>query len=93
MTNKHIGSNFDDFLEEEGLLEECTEAAIKKVITFQIEQVMEKNHVSKTAMANKMNTSRASLDRLLDPNNDSVTLQTMKKAASALGRRLIIELV
>ncbi len=93
MTNKHIGSNFDDFLEEEGLLEECSEAAVKKVITFQIEQVMEKNHLTKTAMANKMNTSRASLDRLLDPNNYSVKLQTMKKAASVLGRRLNIELV
>ena len=93
MTNKHIGSNFDDFLKEEGLLEECSEAAVKKVIAFQIKQVMEKNHLSKTAMANKMKTSRASLDRLLDPNNYSVTLQTMKKAASVLGRRLNIELV
>jgi len=93
MTNKHIGSNFDDFLKEEGLLEECSEAAVKKVIAFQIEQVMKKNHLSKTAMANKMKTSRASLDRLLDPNNYSVTLQTMKKAASVLGRRLNIELV
>ena len=93
MTNKHIGSNFDDFLKEEGLLEECSEAAVKKVIAFQIEQVMKKNHLSKTAMANKMKTSRASLDRLLDPSNYSVTLQTMKKAALVLGRRLNIELV
>ena len=93
MNNKHIGSNFDDFLEEEGLLEECTESAIKAVIAFQIKQIMEKDHLSKTAMADKMGTSRASLNRLLDPDNESVTLLTLKKAASILGRKLKLELV
>jgi antitoxin HicB len=93
MTNKHMGSSFDDFLEEEGLLEECTESAIKAVIAFQIKQIMEKDHLSKTAMADKMGTSRASLNRLLDPRNESVTLLTLKKAASIMGRKLKLELV
>ncbi|MFH0724892.1 MAG: helix-turn-helix domain-containing protein [Pseudomonadota bacterium] len=93
MTNKHIGSSFDDFLQEEGLLEECTESAIKAVIAFQIKQIMEKDHLSKTAMADKMGTSRASLNRLLDPHNESVTLLTLKKAASIMGRKLKLELV
>jgi predicted XRE-type DNA-binding protein len=93
MTNKHMGSSFDDFLEEEGLLEECTESAIKAVIAFQIKQIMEKDHLSKTAMADKMGTSRASLNRLLDPHNESVTLLTLKKAASIMGRKLKLELV
>ncbi|MBW1716881.1 MAG: XRE family transcriptional regulator [Deltaproteobacteria bacterium] len=93
MTNKHIGSNFDHFLEEEGLLEECTESAIKRVLAWQLKQEMEKNKLTKTALAKRMNTSRASLERLLDPTNESVTLQTMKKAASVLGRKLKLELV
>ncbi len=93
MTNKHIGSNFDHFLEEEGLLEECTESAIKRVLAWQLKQEMEKNKLTKTALAKRMNTSRASLERLLDPANESVTLQTMKKAASVLGRKLKLELV
>ncbi len=93
MTDKHIGSSFDDFLEEEGLLEECTESAIKRVLAWQLGQEMEKKKLTKTALAKKMRTSRASLDRLLDPGNESVTLQTMKKAASVLGRKLKLELV
>ena len=93
MTNKHIGSNFDHFLEEEGLLEECTESAIKRVLAWQLKQEMEKNKLTKTALAKRMNTSRASLERLLDSANESVTLQTMKKAASVLGRKLKLELV
>ena len=93
MTNKHIGSSFDDFLEEEGLLEECTETSIKRVLAWQLEQEMKEKKMTKTALAKKMKTSRASLDRLLDPSNESVTLQTMKKAASVLGRKLKFELV
>ena len=93
MTNKHIGSSFDDFLEEEGLLEECTETSIKRVLAWQLEQEMKEKKMTKTALAKKMKTSRASLDRLLDPSNESVTLQTMKKAASVLGRKLKLELV
>lgn len=90
MKNKHIGSSFDDFLEEEGLLEECTESATKPVIAFQIKQMMEKDHLTKTATAD---TSRSSLNRLLDPDNESITMLTLKKAASILGRKLKIELV
>ena len=93
MTNTHMGSSFDDFLEEEGLLEACTESAIKAVIAFQIKQIMEKDHLTKTAMADKMGTSRAALNRLLDPQNESVTLLTLKKAASIMGRKLKLELV
>ena len=93
MTNRHIGSGFDDFLEEEGLLEECTESAIKRVLAWQLKREMEKKKLTKTALAKRMNTSRASLDRLLDPTNESVTLQTLKKAASVLDRKLKLELV
>jgi len=75
------------------LLEECTESAIKRVLAWQLKQEMEKNKLTKTALAKRMNTSRASLERLLDPTNESVTLQTMKKAASVLGRKLKLELV
>lgn len=92
MKNQHIGSNFDNFLKEEGCLAEAEAAAVKKVITFQIEQMMKKKHLSKTALAKKMGTSRSALDRLLDPANVSITLQSLEKAALALGKRLKIEL-
>ena len=93
MKNKHIGSNFDDFLEEEEILEECKEAAIKKVIAYQIKQFMDEKNITKTSLAKKMNTSRSSLDRLLDPKNESVTLHTLRKASHILGRKLKLELV
>jgi antitoxin HicB len=89
--NKYIGSSFDDFLEEEGILQEVEAASIKRVLAFQIEQEMKRRGLSKTAMAKKMDTSRTSLDRLLDPKNDAVTLKTMTKAASVLGKRLRVE--
>ena len=92
MTNKHIGSSFDEFLEEEGLFAEAEAAAVKRVIAFQVEELMKKEHISKKAMAEKMHTSRSALDRLLDPANVSVTLQTLERAAQALGKRLKIEL-
>ena len=91
-TNPHIGSNFDDFLEEEGILADVESVAVKRVITYQIAQLMEKQGISKSEMARRMNTSRSSLDRLLDPKNESITLQTMERAAQALGKRLRIEL-
>ena len=90
MNSKHIGSNFDDFLEEEGLLAEAEAVAIKRVIAFQVEQMMSEQHLSKTEMSRRMKTSRASLDRLLDPANQAVTLQTLDRAAHALGKRLQI---
>lgn len=91
--NKYIGSGFDNFLEEEGMLAEVETVAIKRVIAFQIEQLMEQQHLTKSQMAERMATSRASLNRLLDPSNPSVTLQTLERAAAALGKRLRLELV
>ena len=93
MKNPSIGSNFDDFLAEEGLLAEVEAVAVKRVIAYQIEQMMTEQNLTKTAMAERMNTSRAALNRLLDPENPSVTLQTIERAAAVLGKRLQIELV
>jgi DNA-binding Xre family transcriptional regulator len=93
MNNKSIGSSFDDFLEEEGLLAEVEAAAIKRVIAFQIAQLMVSRKISKTALAKKMKTSRVDVERLLDPSNGAVTLQTLERAALALGKRLDFQLV
>jgi DNA-binding Xre family transcriptional regulator len=93
MNAQHIGSNFDDFLAEEGFLAEAEAVAIKRVIAYQIEQLMNEQKLTKSAMAGKMKTSRAALDRLLDPANPSVTLQTLERAASVLGKRVQINLV
>ena len=92
MNNKHVGSNFDDFLEEEGLLTETEEVAVKRVIAYQVKRMMIERHISKTEMSRRMHTSRAALDRLLDPTNQAVTLQTLDRAARALGKRLQINL-
>ena len=91
--NPHLGSSLDDFLAEEGLLEEATEHAVKRVLAWQIEREMQARKLTKTAMAKRMETSRAQLDRLLDPANSSVTLHTLQRAAAVLGRRLRLELV
>ncbi len=90
---KYIGSSLDDFLEEEGILEEAESVAAKRVLAFQIRQLMEQQHLSKSEMARRMRTSRAAVDRILDPDNHAVTLATMEKAAVALGKRLSIALV
>jgi DNA-binding Xre family transcriptional regulator len=90
---KSIGSSFDDFLKEEGIYEQVTAAAIKRVITDQMEEAMAEKRVSRTEMAKRMNTSRPSLQRLLDPKNDSVTLNTLFKAATAIGRHVRVELI
>ena len=92
MKNKHTGSDFDDFLEEEGILAESEAFAVKRVIAFQIQEMMKNKHLSKTELAKRMDTSRSALDRLLDPTNVSITLQTLEKAALALGKRLKIKL-
>ena len=92
MKNKHIGTSFDDFLQEEGLLAEAEATAVKRVIAHQIQKEMDERHISKSGLARMMNTSRSSLDRLLDPDNASVTLLTMESAALALGRKLKIQL-
>lgn len=90
--NKYLGSDFDDFLEEEGVLGEAEALAIKRVLAHALEQEMQKQHLSKKAMAELMHTSRASLDRLLDPENTSVTLHTMVKAAAIVDKNLNITL-
>jgi predicted XRE-type DNA-binding protein len=92
MKNKHIGNSFDDFLQEEGLLAAAEAIAVKRCIAYQIEKEMEERHISKSALARMMQTSRSSLDRLLDPENSSVTLLTMESAALALGRKLKVQL-
>jgi len=91
-TNLHLGSSFDDFLAEEALLEEATAVAIKRVVAWQIEQEMKTQKLTKTALANKMHTSRAALNRLLDETDTSLTLTTLTSAANALGKSLRIEL-
>ncbi len=91
--NKHVGSDFDEYLKEEGLSQEVERVAIKQVVAYQVGQYMLNQGLTKTEMARRMHTSRASLDRLLDPENSSVTLQTLERAARALGRRLHIALV
>jgi DNA-binding Xre family transcriptional regulator len=93
-TNKHIGSSFDDFLKEEGILEETQAAAAKKVFALKLMKIMKEKKISKTEMTMRMHTkSRAQLDRLLDPTNTSVTLLTLEKAANAVGKHLEVQLV
>ena len=92
MEKKHLGSNFDDFLTEEDLLEQAEAVAIKRVLAYQVEQLMKEQNLSKTEMSRRMKTSRAALERLLDPANQSVTLQTLERAARALGKHLQISL-
>lgn len=91
--NPHIGSSFDDFLDEENLLVEANEIAIERVIAWQLQQEIESKNMTKTSVAKAMGTSRAAVDRLLDPDNTSVTLNTLSKAARILGKRIEIELV
>jgi len=86
----HSGSSFDSFLEEEGIREEVEAVAIKRVLAWQLEQEMRRQQKTKQAMARQLRTSRSQLDRLLDPRNASVTLDTMSRAARALGKRLIV---
>jgi DNA-binding Xre family transcriptional regulator len=92
MKNKYIGSNFDEFLQEEGFLAETEAVAIKRVIAHQINREMAERRISKSALARMMRTSRSSLDRLLDPENPSVTLLTLESVAFALGKRLKVQL-
>ncbi len=92
MNKQHIGSSFDDFLAEEAMLEEATAVAVKRVIAWQIEQEMQAQKLTKTALAEKMHTSRAALNRLLDETDTSLTLTTLASVAVALGKKLKIEL-
>jgi DNA-binding Xre family transcriptional regulator len=92
MTNPHIGSDLDEFLDEEGIREEVTAAALKRVIAWQLEQVMQAKQITKTDMAARMHTSRAAVNRLLNEDDTSVTLATLARASLALGVPLKIEL-
>lgn len=89
----HVGSDFDSLLAEDGLLEEASAVALKRVLAWEVAEQMKRQNLSKTEMARRMDTSRSALDRLLDPENASVTLQTLHRAATAVGRRLRLEIV
>jgi antitoxin HicB len=90
---KNIGSTLDSFLREEGIYEEVSATAIKRVVARQVEAAMEQKGLTKAEMARRMHTSRAALDRLLDPDNAAVTLTTLQKAAFVVGREIRLELV
>ena len=91
--NPHVGSTLDDLLREDGSYDAVQAIAVKRVLAFQLEEGMRKARLTKSEMARRMRTTRAQLDRLLDPDNPSTTLQTLVKAAGALGKRLNISLV
>jgi predicted XRE-type DNA-binding protein len=91
--NPHIGENFDSFLRDEGVYEEVTATAIKRTLALQIEHEMALQNISKSEMARRMKTSATQLGRLLDPNNDRIQLDTLVKAASAVGKNLAVSLV
>ena len=90
INKKHVGSNFDDFLEEEGILDEVEAVAIKRIIAYELEQEIQKRNMTKTELAEHLSTSRAALNRLLDPQNTSISLKTMEKIARFLGKKLKI---
>ena len=92
-SNPHHGSTFESWLDAEGIREEVTTAAVKAVIALQIAEAMKSKGITKVSMAEQMHTSRAQLDRLLDPGNSSVTLETLQRAAKIVGRELRLELV
>jgi antitoxin HicB len=91
--NPHIGSTLDNLLEEDGVRAEAHTIAVKRALAWQVRQAMEDKKISKAEMARRMNTSRAAFDRLLDPDNPSVTLLTLDRVASVLGKRLKVEII
>ncbi len=90
--NKHLGSNFDDFLQEQNLLEETSAIAHKQLLVLQLKDIMAEQNITKTFLAGKLKTSRSQLDRILDPNNVSITLDVLERVAHAVGKKLTIEL-
>lgn len=92
-SNPNIGSSLEDFLKDEGIYEEATNYAVKRVLVWQVQKAMKEQGLTKAEMARRMGTSRAHLDRLLDPDNDRVQLDTVERAAMAIGRRLRLVLV
>ena len=93
MNKKNIGSSFNSLLREEGIYEDVTATAIKRVLARQVGAAMKDKHLSKAEMARRMHTSRAALDRLLDPDYEAVPLATLRKAAAVVGRQIRLELV
>ena len=93
MKKKHIGSSFEDFLEDDGILEECRAGAIKFMLAHELEKAMSELKISKSEMARRLNTSRTGIDRLLDPENTSITLHSLAKVASVLGKRVEFSLI
>jgi predicted XRE-type DNA-binding protein len=93
MSHKNIGDSFDSFLQEENILEHTEDVATKRVVAYQLQEEMKKLKITKKELAGRMNTSRSSVRRLLDPENESLTIKTLKKAAVTLGKRVEIRLV
>jgi antitoxin HicB len=93
MANKHLGSTLDDLLKEEGVLEEFQATAIKEVIAWQLEQAMKDQNISKRKLASLMHTSRSQVDRVLDPTDGNVTLETLQRAAAMVGRKVQLGLI
>ena len=91
--NTHLGESFDSFLKEQGICESVQTTAIKRVLAMQLEEAMKEQNLTKVEMSRRMKTSRVQLDRLLDPENDSVTLATLRRAAAIVGREVRLELV
>jgi len=91
--NPHRGSSFENFLEEQGVAPEVTVLALKRVLSLQLQEIIEAEKVSKTQLAARMHTSRAAVDRLLDPSNSSLTFASVGKAAAALGRKVEVRFV
>jgi hypothetical protein len=87
------GALFEDFLKEQGVYDETTEQAVKRVLAFQLAAAMKEQHLSKVEMAKRLDTSRSQLDRLLDPSNDGVTLAVLSRAAQVVGRSIKVELI
>ena len=93
MSNNHIGSAFEDFLEAEGIADEVSGNAVKKLLSYQLLEKLEKGKMTKSELATRLSTSRSAVDRILDPDNESITLHTLQKVAEVLGKKLKIELV
>jgi antitoxin HicB len=91
--NPHRGSDFNDFLAEEGIRPDVEILALKRVVALELQQILEQEHITKTQLASRMKTSRASLDRILDPTNPSLTVATLGKAAAALGRKVELRFI
>jgi len=92
MNKEHIGSDFDDFLKQEGLLAECEAGALKRVVTWQLEQEMKRRRITRAKLASRMKTNLTTLNGLFSENDSAVSLQLLEQAALALGRKLKVEL-